>query len=312
MRLGDTAVQVRHDSAFARESARGGQGLRTIGAERQRFSPSALASGPLGGLANRDKLHVVGGTPVHSWAPKPFASRRTLPDAVLSDLDGTLVHSTKLQAKAWLALFKRHFGIELDPDAPNHFHGSNPEIIRGVVFGELGVTIDMEQAEHLAAVRDDIFLEFAQQDGVETVRGALDVLRFAADRGVGVAVATNSVREHAEFMLENSGLRKYVNFVVTSSEHEPKPSPALYLAAAKKLNANPERSVFFEDTRGGFLAAREAGVRMGFGIEGTVGREHFPKPNLSDGETQSVGKDFYALRPALGIRGNDLKKRRFL
>lgn len=310
MRLGDTAVQVRHDSAaFARESARGGQAPTAMGAEPQRLSTGARAAGPLGGLASRDKLDAVGGTPVRSLAPKPFASRRTLPAAVLSDLDGTLVHSTKLQAKAWLTLFKRHFGIELHPDAPNHFHGSNPEIIRTVVFGELGVTLDMEQAENLAAERDDIFLELAKQEGVETVRGALDVLRFAADRGVGVAVATNSVREHAEFMLDDTGLGKFVDVLVTSSEHEPKPSPALYLAAAKELGADPGDCAVFEDSAGGFRAAWAAGVGMGFGIEGTVARHHFPKP--SDGQTLSVGRDFYALRPALGIRGNDLNKRRF-
>ncbi len=308
MRLGDTAVQVRHDSMAL---ARSGQGLRTIGAERQRFSTRVPAAGPLGGLANQNKLHVVGEAPVRSWAPKPFASRRTLPDAVLSDLDGTLVHSTRLQDKAWGTSVRRNFDRDLAPGASNHFHGSNPEIFMDIA-AELGVTIDMEQAKELAAERDDIFFELAQQEGVEKVRGALDVLRIAIDRGVGVGVATNSVRDHAEFMLESSGLVKYVDVLVTSSEHEPKPSPALYLAAAKELNADPGRSVFFEDTKGGFEAARKAGVRMGFGIEGTVERHHFPKPNLSNGETQSVGKDFYALRPALGIRGNDLKKRRFL
>jgi len=229
---------------------------------------------------------------------------------VLSDLDGTLVHSGELQAKAWLTLFKRHFDIELHPDAPNHFHGSNPEIIRTVVFAERGLTVDMEQAENLAAVRDDIFLHFAKQEGVEKVRGAEAVLRFAADRGVGVAVSTNSVREHAEFMLDHSGLGKYVDVLKTSSEHEPKPSPALYEEAAKELGVDTRDCGVFEDTPGGLKAARLAGVPMAFVIEGTVARHHFPRP--SDGETLSVGKDFHALRSALGIRGNDLKKRRFL
>ena len=310
MRVGDTAVQEHHDSVtFAQQSARGGQDAGAISAKQLRFSPSTRPAGPLGGLASVGKLDIGGETPVRSWSPKPFASKRTLPAAILSDLDGTLVHSTKLQAKAWLTLFKRNFGIELHPDAPNHFHGSNPEIIRTVVFAELDLRIDMEQAEYLAAERDDIFLELAQQEGVETVRGALDAVRFAADRGVGVAVATNSVREHAEFMLNNSGLERFVDVLVTSSEHEPKPSPALYLAAAKELGVDPGDSAVFEDTPGGLRAARKAGVRMAFVIDGTVARHHFPKP--SDGETLSVGKDFQALRPALGIRGKDLDKRRF-
>jgi len=261
----------------------------------------------LAGLASTNKPTVLANTAVHQWAPKLFSRQATTPAGFLSDLDGTLVKTASLQAKAWLILLKRYFGIELHPDAPNHFHGSNADIIKQVVYAERGITIDTEEAEYYAAKRDKIFVQLARQEGIDVVPGAKKVLRFAADRGVGIAVATNSVRENAEFLLDETGLSDYVDVVVTASEHAPKPSPALYMAAAEELGVATGRCAVFEDTPPGLDAARRAGVPDAFIIDGTAPRRLFARP--STGETLSFGSSFKALHPALGIRGRDMDKR---
>ena len=64
-----------------------------------------------------------------------------------------------------------------------------------------------------------------------------------------------------ESILEKSGLRKYFQHTVSSSEvGKSKPEPDVFLHAAKLLGVAPENCVVFEDSKNGIKAAKAAGM----------------------------------------------------
>ena len=77
-----------------------------------------------------------------------------------------------------------------------------------------------------------------------------------------LALATNSNREEAAFVLDHFGLRPAFAAVVTREDYgEAKPAPDAFVTAAARLGLAPGRCVAVEDAERGVRAAARAGCR---------------------------------------------------
>jgi beta-phosphoglucomutase len=80
--------------------------------------------------------------------------------------------------------------------------------------------------------------------------------------GAPIALATNAEPENVDFVLDNSGLRRYFSVVIHGQQvRHPKPGPEIYLRTAEQLGVPPCDSIVFEDSLPGVEAARNAGMR---------------------------------------------------
>ena len=78
--------------------------------------------------------------------------------------------------------------------------------------------------------------------------------------GYRLAVASNSVRNSVEMMMEKSNLSKYLEFMLSNQDvTKAKPDPEIYLTAIARLNLNPEECLIVEDNPNGIKAARDSG-----------------------------------------------------
>lgn len=65
-----------------------------------------------------------------------------------------------------------------------------------------------------------------------------------------------------ETHLEIVGLRSRFEVIVTRDQvNTPKPAPDSYLEACRRLNADPAKSIAFEDSPFGVMAAKAAGMK---------------------------------------------------
>jgi HAD superfamily hydrolase (TIGR01509 family) len=94
------------------------------------------------------------------------------------------------------------------------------------------------------------------------IDGAVDpVKRLAAHWPLGVASSSN--RELIDHVLELSGLAPCFKVTVSSEEVERgKPAPDVYLEAARRLGAEPSRTVAIEDSASGIRSAHAAGMHV--------------------------------------------------
>jgi HAD superfamily hydrolase (TIGR01509 family) len=178
-------------------------------------------------------------------------------DAVVFDLDGVLLDSEQVWNEAKHELVDESGGRWVD-QAPRDMMGmSSPEWSRYLVE-ELRVPLDP------AAVSDDVVarVERIYRGRLPLLEGAPEAVRRLAAR-FPLGLASSSNREVIDLFLELSGLGGCFEVTLSSEEvARGKPSPDVYLAAARRLAVAPERTAAIEDSENGIRAARAAGMRV--------------------------------------------------
>jgi HAD superfamily hydrolase (TIGR01509 family) len=76
-----------------------------------------------------------------------------------------------------------------------------------------------------------------------------------------MAVVSGGIRTNVDITLDAIGLNNFFDTVITADDPvKPKPSPEIFLEAARRLNAEPLYCQVFEDGDSGIEAARKAGM----------------------------------------------------
>jgi len=179
-------------------------------------------------------------------------------EAVIFDLDGVLIDSER----AWTAAREqlvRERGGRWRADATREMMGmSAPEWSR-YMRDALGVNMDPEQIA--AEVVQGLEARY-RRDGAPLLPGAAAaVAALAARWALGLASSAN--RSLIELVLELADMRARFQAVVSAEEvAHGKPAPDVYLEAARRLHARPERCAAIEDSSNGLRAARTAGMLL--------------------------------------------------
>lgn len=177
-------------------------------------------------------------------------------DAVLFDLDGTLVDSMWM----WHAIdveYLSRFGLAL----PDDYQKS----IEGLSFHEVAVYTKErfsipDSLEKMKADWNDMAYDF-YKTRVPVKPGVLRFLRFLKDNGIRMGIATSNSRELMDAVMLAQGLMPYFDVRLTGCEvAKGKPSPDIYLAVSERLGVRTDRCLVFEDVEAGMLAGHAAGM----------------------------------------------------
>ena len=177
-------------------------------------------------------------------------------DAVILDCDGLLVETESGWTRAETAVFAEN-GFGFGPAEKQLLIGGTLEAGGAAMaehFGKPGTGRVL--AERLA---DLVWKELCA--GAPALPGAWDLVCRLRDRGIPLAVASNSPRRFVDAALRSAGLEGLFAVVVTADDVDhAKPAPDLYLRACAGLAAEPACSVAFEDSRTGVASARAGGL----------------------------------------------------
>ena len=127
--------------------------------------------------------------------------------------------------------------------------------------------LSADQVDSLVDRREKLVAEDLRMGRIGLIDGALGLLRRARDAGVPAVVATGSRREYAEAVIAALDLDAYLADVVSSYDDDVprgKPHPDVFLAAASRVSAAPERCIAVEDALQGLIAAFRAGMMCYF------------------------------------------------
>ena len=94
-------------------------------------------------------------------------------------------------------------------------------------------------------------------------RGAAEALRFVAERGARLALASSSDQVLIDSILNHLNLMNLFELTL-SAEHEPfgKPHPGVYLSALSRLGLGASDALAIEDSANGLRAAAAAGLAV--------------------------------------------------
>ncbi len=179
-------------------------------------------------------------------------------DAVLFDLDGTLVDSMWVWSEIDREFFASH---QLE------FPASLNQDIEGMGFTETAEFFVEhfgleESVEEIKALWNEMALE-KYRTKVMPKPGAVAFLDDLKERGIRMGIATSNSMLLVETFLKAHHLEGYFDAITTACDvKKGKPSPEVYLVTAEKLNVDPQRCLVFEDILMGIRAGKNAGMRV--------------------------------------------------
>ncbi|RAV16171.1 HAD family phosphatase [Mycolicibacterium sp. GF69] len=177
--------------------------------------------------------------------------------AVLFDMDGTLVDSEKLWDISLAALYDHHGG-RLTAEVRASLVGSSAADTIATVYADLGLDPDPRaMAESNRWLHDHTAELF--DGGLPWCDGAQELLEALAAEEIPMALVTNTQRELTDRALNSVG-KHYFSVTVCGDEvARGKPAPDVYERAAALLGLHPAACLAVEDSVTGTAAAEGAG-----------------------------------------------------
>jgi HAD superfamily hydrolase (TIGR01509 family) len=181
-------------------------------------------------------------------------------EAVIFDMDGVLTDSEWFIAEAGRLMFKENHGVEVRHGDFKEFVGMGENRFLGGVAAKYGVA-DFEIGRDKKRTYE-IYVEIVEGK-LKPMPGAVEFVRSCLDLGLKIAVATST--DYIKMMANLKAIRLaegVFHAMVNGLDVERrKPFPDLFLEAARRLGAAPERCWVAEDSVSGVEAAKAAGMR---------------------------------------------------
>ena len=184
------------------------------------------------------------------------SQNRAICEAVIFDLDGTLVDSNDLHVEAWNEAFQhfgKHFPIsklrkQIGKGSDNYL----PEFLSPAELKKIGKQID--------EYRSDLFRKkfLPQVKPFPKVRELFERIRADEKR---IALASSSHKEDVEKCTKLARIDDLLDIQVTADDAgESKPAPDVFAASLGKLRITADRAIAVGDTRFDVEAANKVGL----------------------------------------------------
>lgn len=176
--------------------------------------------------------------------------------ALLFDIDGTLATTDEFHREAFNEVFA--------PRGEYFDHARFNRELQGFANVDIARRLlpDLPQAAGLEflAHKEATFRRLVRGQ-IRPVAGLMELLDRADAAGIPMAAVTNAPRINAETILDGLGITQRFRCIVIGDElAQGKPHPLPYLEGLRRLNAEADSSLAFEDSRSGIRSASSAGL----------------------------------------------------
>ena len=200
-------------------------------------------------------------------------------EALIFDMDGTMIDSMPWHAKAWVEYARRRNMTVDVPDLMRRTTGRTAiECARELMQRDVTEAESAEITHEKELIYRELFAaEFREVAGF----GAFAQAAFA--RGLKIAVGTAGDRHNIEFAMSRLRMDPLPLAIVGGDEgFAGKPTPEIFLEAARRIGVVPERCIVFEDAPFGIEAARRGHVIPPTLVQQAELIEHAGAPQLAE------------------------------
>ncbi|HEV2722437.1 MAG TPA: HAD family hydrolase [Thermoanaerobaculia bacterium] len=207
--------------------------------------------------------------------------------AIIFDIDGTLVDSNDLHADCWVEAFA-HFGKRVDRDVVRGQIGKGGDLL----VPDLCDAREMQRfGEALKKYRSELY-KAKYLPRVRPFPRVRELFEELHGRGLKLALGSSSNPEEVEYTTQLLGVGELLHGSTSKHDAElSKPSPEIFRAALDQLGTAVETTMTVGDTPYDVLASHRAALPIAAVLTGGFGRETLAKAEwLFDGVEQLVGE----------------------
>lgn len=188
-------------------------------------------------------------------------------EAILFDIDGTLLHTGGAGAVAWQRAFLELYEVEANIEEHTHAGMTDPEIAE-IVFREvLGRDgSEVERAEAIGCYLGHLADAVAESEGYFVIEGIEELLARLAEEEVVLGVVTGNIEPAAHIKLARGDLNKY--FIFGGYGSDSRSRTALTKKALERgaevsgKPLDPDRTIVVGDTPRDVKAGHGAGMHV--------------------------------------------------
>lgn len=176
-------------------------------------------------------------------------------DALIFDMDGTLIDTMPSHAKAWEKV-GRQLGYPITGDIMYELGGAPVRTIAQETCSRYGIPMDL--LDEVIRLKRQFGFEMVELNA--TLLPTFDIVKANLGRRA-MALGTGSHRNMVNMLLDKFELRRYFNAIVDADEVSAhKPDPETFLKCAEKVSVRPQACLVFEDADLGVQAALNGGM----------------------------------------------------
>ena len=180
------------------------------------------------------------------------------PRAVLWDMDGTLIDSEEFHWISWRETLASE-GITITREQFLSSFGQRNDSILPRWLGESATPKSMEK---IANAKEELYRHLIRRDGISPLPGVANWIHRLHKEEWLQAIASAAPRANVEAVLEALSATHIFQGIVSAEDvRRGKPDPEVYLTAASRVGASPDRCIVVEDAVAGVEGARRARMK---------------------------------------------------
>ena len=178
--------------------------------------------------------------------------------AVIFDMDGVIFDTERVYLEIWQSVFEK-YGYKMTKELYVNVMGTGRKNVIKTFLENFGDDIPIEK---MYEEKDNQLFYIIENQGIPLKEGVKELFSMLKEKNYKIALATSAKRERVEKQIKDKWLKESFDAIVCGDDVEKgKPSPDIFLKAAKKIDVEPENCFVVEDSPAGIKAAFSGGMK---------------------------------------------------
>ena len=178
--------------------------------------------------------------------------------AVIFDMDGVIFDTERVYLEIWQSVFEKYC-YKMTKELYVNVMGTGRKNVIKTFLENFGDDLPIEK---MYEEKDNQLFYIIENQGIPLKEGVKELFSMLKEKNYKIALATSAKRERVEKQIKDKWLKESFDAIVCGDDVEKgKPSPDIFLKAAKKIDVEPENCFVVEDSPAGIKAAFSGGMK---------------------------------------------------
>ena len=178
--------------------------------------------------------------------------------AVIFDMDGVIFDTEKVYLDIWIEVFEK-YGYKMTKELYVNVMGTGRKNVIKTFLENFGDDLPIEK---MYEEKDNQLFYRIENQGIPLKEGVKELFSMLKEKDYKIALATSAKKERVEKQIKDKWLKESFDAIVCGDDVEKgKPSPDIFLKAAKEIDVEPENCFVVEDSPAGIKAAFSGGMK---------------------------------------------------